>query len=278
MRQMIIRVLVENTSNIPELGSEHGLCLYIETQRHKLLFDTGASELFVQNATKLDVGLSAVDAVVISHGHYDHGGGLKAFLGVNEKARIYLNRAAFGEHYSQRANGETRYIGLEPSLLASERLVFAGKHLVIDEELELFAGVECGGYFAPAANQGLLMRHGGTLLPDPFAHEQNLILREYGNAVLLSGCAHAGIVNILQRFQELAGRLPDCVIGGFHLVRGSAGLNEPPALIHALGHRLAGTRAMFYTCHCTGVQPYLLLKEEMGESIQSLSTGDQITI
>lgn len=270
---MIIKVLVENTSSVPELGCEHGLSLYIETQRHKLLFDTGASALFVQNAAKLDVDLAAVDTVILSHGHYDHGGGLKAFLEVNGNAKIYLNGAAFGAHYAKRANGETAYIGLDLSLLPRERFVFAD-HLEIDGELELFSGVEAGGEFVSVANQGLLMWSGSSLVADDFAHEQNLILRECGKTLLLSGCAHAGIVNIIHRFHELTGRMPDCVVGGFHLVRGSAGISETSSFIHALGHRLAGTQAMFYTCHCTGVSPYNLLKEVMGDSIQYLSTGD----
>lgn len=275
---MIIKVLAENTSSVPELGSEHGLSLYIETQRHRLLFDTGASALFIQNAAKLDVDLTAIDTVIISHGHYDHGGGLKAFLDINGTARVYLNRAAFEEHYSKRANGEARYIGLDSSLLPSERFVFAGDRLKIDGELELFSGVEGDEEFKPAANQGLLTRSGDSLVADDFAHEQNLVIHEGRKILLLSGCAHTGIVNIIDRFDEFTGRMPDYVVGGFHLDRGSSGLSEPPSLIQALGHRLAGTRAMFFTCHCTGVQPYNVLKEVMNESIKYISSGDQILI
>ncbi len=275
---MIIKVLAENTSVAPELGSEHGLSLYIETRRHKLLFDTGASALFVQNAAKLDVDLAAVDTVILSHGHYDHGGGLKAFMEMNSNAQVYLNRAAFAEHCSKRANGEIRYIGLDSSLLPSERFVFTGDRLKIDGELELFTAIKRCEEFVPAANQGLLVRFGGSLVADDFAHEQNLVIRENGKALLLTGCAHAGIVNIIGRFHELTGGMPDYVVGGFHLARGSAGQSESPSLIQALGRHLAGTRAMFYTCHCTGIQPYSLLREVMAESIKYISTGDQILI
>ena len=72
---MIIKVLSENTAASDEFGCEHGLSLYVETGKHRLLFDTGASDLFAKNAARLGVELSAVDTAVLSHGHYDHGGG-----------------------------------------------------------------------------------------------------------------------------------------------------------------------------------------------------------
>ena len=86
---MIIKALVENTSISEDFASEHGLSLYIETKNHKILFDVGASELFLQNAKKLDVNIADVDFLVISHGHYDHGGGLKTFLKENTKPRYF---------------------------------------------------------------------------------------------------------------------------------------------------------------------------------------------
>lgn len=110
---MIIKTLVENTSISEKLGGEHGLSLYIETKKHKLLFDTGASALFAENARKMKVDLSEVDLAVISHGHYDHGGGLKAFVNINSKAKIYLNQKSFEKYYSNRSNGEKVYIGLD---------------------------------------------------------------------------------------------------------------------------------------------------------------------
>ena len=85
---MIIKTLSENTSISKDIASEHGLSLYIKTKKHKILFDVGASELFLNNAKKLDVNISDVDFLVISHGHFDHGGGLKVFLRENTNADI----------------------------------------------------------------------------------------------------------------------------------------------------------------------------------------------
>ena len=103
---MIIKTLVENTSKTGELKSEHGLSLYIETKKHKLLFDTGSSELYSVNAAKMGVDLAKVDIAVISHGHYDHGGGLETFLKINKKAKIYMHRNSLGKYYSNSSSGE----------------------------------------------------------------------------------------------------------------------------------------------------------------------------
>jgi 7,8-dihydropterin-6-yl-methyl-4-(beta-D-ribofuranosyl)aminobenzene 5'-phosphate synthase len=121
---MIIKTLVENTSISKDLGSEHGLSLYIEANGRKILFDVGASELFFENAKKLDADISDVDYLVISHGHYDHGGGLEVFLQENKKAEVFLQRLAFGKYYAIRPNNELSYIGLDEKLKKNRQMVF----------------------------------------------------------------------------------------------------------------------------------------------------------
>ena len=116
---MKLYTLMENTTCRPDFDAEHGLSLYIETDRHRLLFDIGQSGTFADNAEKLGVDLAAVDCAVLSHGHYDHGGGLKRFLEINDHAPVYLNRNAFGEYY----HGPDRYIGLDTQLKKSGRLI-----------------------------------------------------------------------------------------------------------------------------------------------------------
>ena len=139
---MIVKVLSENTASSEKFGCEHGLSLYIETDTNKILFDTGASGLFAENAKKLGVDLTKVNLSVLSHGHYDHGGGLKTFLSINSIAKIYVQKRAFEKHYANRPGGIKEYIGLDESLLPNERFVFCGERFTIDEELELFSGVK----------------------------------------------------------------------------------------------------------------------------------------
>jgi len=170
---MIVKTLVENTVISDEFKSEHELSLYIETKQHKLLFDLGASALFVENAIKLGVDLSDVDLVVISHGHYDHGGGLKAFLRINSKAKIYLHKKVFDKHYANRMSGEKAYIGLDERLMFNDRFIYVGDQMVIDEKMALFANVE-RRRLNPSGNQDLFTVLGTSLVQDDFAHERHL--------------------------------------------------------------------------------------------------------
>ena len=117
------------------------------------------------------------------------------------------------------------------------------------------------------------MEQNGEFVADDFAHEQNLIIEENGKCVLFAGCAHNGIVNILRRAEAIAGRRMDAVIGGFHLQSPSLKHSEPPERIRAVGEALLASGSVFYTGHCTGEEPFLLLKQIMNEKLLALSTG-----
>ncbi len=273
---MLIKTLVENTAISKDFGSEHGLSLYIETKKHKILFDVGASELFLQNAKKLDVNIADVDFLVISHGHYDHGGGLKTFLKENTKAEVFLHRLAFGKHYAIRKNEELDFIGLDEDLKQNKQIVLTSDHFFINSGIQVFSNI-AQREPCPKSNSGLLKEHKGQTIDDTFAHEQNLVIEEDGKTLLITGCAHNGIINILEHFHSVNGRMPNYVIGGFHLSSRSRS-NEDSEMIDRIGKYLLGTKAKFYTCHCTGIEPYKSLKAVMGDSIDYLSAGSEIVI
>lgn len=274
---MIIKALIENTSSYEGLKAEHGLSLYIETPKQKLLFDVGQSSSFIDNAERLKVDLSEVDLVVISHGHYDHGGGLKSLMGINQKARIYLHAKAFNPHYSNRNGGETAYIGLDQSLLPNERFVFTEDYLRIDEELELFSCVK-GNLLRPSGNKDLLMLEEGIMTEDDFSHEQNLLIYADGKKVLLAGCAHTGILNIMEHVRTMGADPVDAVIGGFHLYNIAKKQYEDDDRIAEVGNVLNETKAVYHTCHCTGMEAYHKLKTAMDNKIHYFSTGQSLII
>lgn len=274
---MLIKVLVENTAVSGEFGSEHGLSLYIEANGKKILFDTGRGELFLANATKLNVDIASVDYAVLSHAHHDHSGGLPAFLRENTAARIYLREGAAGKYYSQHPDGNLAQIGPDEAIIESGRLVFTGERHEIGPGLELFSGVRGRELFSEA-NKTLYMDKHGELSQDTFEHEQNFVVMEGDTVALFAGCAHNGIVNILKRMAELGYRAPDYVFGGFHLFNPSFKKSEDPALIRGVGEYLSKTPSVYYTGHCTGQEAYELLQGMMGDRMRYMATGSAIRI
>ncbi len=273
---MIVKTVIENTSISKKFASEHGLSLYIETKDYKILFDVGASGLFLENARRLGVTISDVDYLIISHGHRDHGGGLDAFLQANTRAEVFLHRLAFEKYYARRLCGDPEYIGLEEGLKKHRQLILTSDRFFIHRGIQVFSNIARKSP-PPISNSGLLMERDGQLHSDSFAHEQNLVVEEDGKTLLVTGCAHNGIKNILEYFYTIKGRMPDIVIGGFHLSSRSRE-DESDSAINELGKYLAGTQARFYTCHCTGLKAYRLLKAVMGEQIEYLPAGRKITI
>ena len=269
---MIIRTLMENTARFDQLTCEHGLSLYLETGGYRILFDTGASPAFVDNARRMDLDLSQIDFVVISHGHYDHGGGLQAFLDLNLEARVFIHPAAFGNYQARSGDGSLRYIGIDPALRDHRQIVFTGDACNLAPGIRLFSGVP-ETVPLPASNRDLLKESGQEWADDDFVHEQNLIIEEGDRTFLLTGCAHRGIVNIVRHFHQLEGRYPDRVIGGFHLAKSDED-RESDQVIRQTAEYLLASGARYLTCHCTGLVPYQELKRHMGDRIGYLAAGD----
>ena len=269
--------LAENTSDNSELHAEHGLSVYVETKKHKILFDLGQSGLFRENAEKLGIDLKKVDTVIISHGHYDHGGGLAELIKINPNAKIYLKSNAFGEYYSNHGS-VSKYIGLDSSLADYPNIVFTDGELVIDGELTLFSNVTERDFYS-SANGSLFMKQNGIFERDRFLHEQNLVINDGNKQVLITGCSHSGIVNIVRRFEAAYKTDSSCdVIGGFHLFDVSAKQYEKPGMICAIADELMKTGAHFHTCHCTGTEAYSLMKERMKDKLDYFSVGKEIII
>ena len=254
---MKITALTENTAACG-LPVEHGLSLFIEQDGRALLFDMGQTDLFAQNAARLGVDLAAVDIAVLSHGHYDHGGGLRRFLELNQKAPVYISRHAFEPHF----NGE-RYIGLDVSLRDSDRLIFTDGVTKIADGITLYSCsdrekvLDLGSF-------GLNMKQDGKLVPDDFRHEHYLLFEENGKRVLISGCSHRGIINIMEWFK------PDVLIGGFHFNK-----LQPGERLRSLAETLASYDTDYYTCHCTGVEQFEYMKRFMPR-LNYLSTGGRV--
>lgn len=258
---MIITSLAENTSCREDIGAEHGLSLYIQTNNAKILFDMGQTSLFAENAEKLGVDLSSIDIAVLSHGHYDHGGGLGEFIKLNAEAKIYMSENAFLPYY----NGTQKYIGLDTALQRSERIVFVGDEYRINGQLTLHS---CNNKRRNHSfgSFGLTEKVGESFVPDSFRHEIYLLIEENGKRYLISGCSHKGILDIVEWFS------PDVLIGGFHFSK--MPLDET---LTAAALALDSYPTDFYTCHCTGIEQYRFMRSYM-KRLDYFPCGHTITI
>ncbi len=260
---MKITALIENTTKT-ECPVEHGLSLFIETDHENILFDTGQSDLFSENAEKFGKDLKNVDICVLSHGHYDHGGGLKKFTEINDHAPIYMNRNAFGFHY----HGESRYIGLNRDWITDEefqkRVIYTDGDLKINDRLTILSPGERKRF--DMGSSGLCFKEKEQFFPEDFRHEHYLLIEEGEKRVLISGCSHQGIINIMEWFK------PDILIGGFHFMKHS--LDD--TLIE-YGKILNSYDTEYYTCHCTGVEQYEFLRPYI-KRLNYLAEGEEIVI
>lgn len=263
---MKIHVLMENTTCSPEFAAEHGLSLLIESAGRKILFDTGASPAFAENARRMGFDLSMADAVVLSHGHGDHGGGMLRFLELNSHAPIWVSPHAFDAHF----NACGKEIGLDSSwqqhaqvcVTASDVCpLFPGVTLVAAAAVSTPYGVDSGG---------MKVRREGNMEPDDFRHEQYLLLEEQGKRVLFSGCSHRGILNIASFFR------PDVLVGGFHFMKWDAGKQAP--LLERTAEVLLSLPTRYLTGHCTGDAAFRFLKARMGDRLCAFCSGQSICI
>lgn len=279
---MKITVLAENSvckTNSKNLKSEHGLSLFIEFDGRKILFDTGQSDLFIQNASKMGIDLSEVDYLVISHGHFDHGGGIKHFLKINKKAKIFLHIKAAQRFYTRIFGFIPYYIGLDQKIIAQKsRIYFIEEDTQIDKKVILIEGFQ-EVFPQPEANKALFEKVKYRLIADKFNHELAMLLIENGEIVLFTGCSHSGIINIIEEVKLFSKTMRiKATFGGFHIHNPITRKNESEDYIVEFTSALGETDPVFYTGHCTGEQNFLNIKGWMGKKIQTMSTGEVIVV
>lgn len=276
-KYMRIINLIENTEGRSECLFEHGLSFYIETESHKTLLDLGQTDSSLKNAKRLGINLNEVDTVVLSHGHYDHSGGLIPFTKINDHAAIYMQSSASGDFYAYDGDNSYRYIGIDKRILMLSKLRLLKGDYVIDDELELFT-IKNRTHSLPFTNKRLLIKTACSFVPDDFCHEHFLVVKDKEHTILMSGCAHNGILSILDTYREKYGNLPDIVISGFHLMLKRNYRDNELQEVRFIAKELKKYQIKFYTCHCTGIPAFEEMKKIMSNQLKYVHSGEQIIL
>jgi len=273
---MKLTVLMENSPN-PEnsnLKYGHGLSIYAETDNKKILYDFGLRGKVSVNSSILGIDLKSVDTAVLSHGHYDHSGDLKYFLEINSKASLYFGRNASVPRWSI-SKGSPRDIGIPSDTpeLTGERFIEVD-NLVDLEDLVLLPAAP-GVYPKPSGNSLLLCGLENDRIQDDFSDEVTAVLRGKKGLVVLTGCSHRGILNIVEQVRTYCFSCPvQALIGGFHLRDSEEKEESIRETAIKMKEMIPG--AEIYTGHCTESNAGKVFKEIFGSRYNKLFTGQII--
>jgi 7,8-dihydropterin-6-yl-methyl-4-(beta-D-ribofuranosyl)aminobenzene 5'-phosphate synthase len=281
---MKVTALIEDTKpDNTDFFAEKGLSLHIQRDDNSILFDTGVTGKFVDNANKLGINLTDVDVTAISHGHLDHGGGLRRFMEVNHTSPVYLRTHADGDHFFKAFLIIERNIGVDKELFLdyANRIRLINEFTELVKDTYLLTDIKIT-HPTPAGQKYLYVKKGSQMVHDDFSHELMMVIREDDGLVIFSGCSHHGVLNIVDAAVE---KFPDtsvkALFGGFHLI----GLPffdhmvETKTSIETIGKKLMEYPIeKVFTGHCTGRKAYPILKSVMGERVDYFATGSSVEL
>lgn len=270
-----LTLLVNNTAP-EELATEHGFSALLEASQSQLLFDTGQGPALAENTERLGVSLKNLEGLVLSHGHYDHTGGIPFVLAQAPGVRLYAHPSVMVARYSHR-NGQAKPLGMPEAARRSVKNVPRDARKWVNEPLRLTSWMGLSG---PIPRLVEYEDTGGPFTLDPEGSVPDLIeddlalwLRTTDGLVVIVGCCHAGLINTLRHVQCVTGdRRIAAVIGGFHL-------------LEATDYRLSRTIEALWAldiplivpCHCTGQTPQAQLETELGTRVRPGRAGDHFT-
>ncbi len=261
-------VLVDNMEG-NGLKGEWGLSIYIEHKDKSLLLDTGASDLFLENALKMGINIYDTDIAVLSHAHYDHSNGMRVFFSMNEKADFYIQESC-GENCYKKKRIFRKYIGMPRGIIATnkDRIKRVSGDAEIADGLWLIPH-KTKGLESLGRREEMYVKEKDGWHFDDFSHEQSLVIEADKGLVIFNSCCHGGAAAIINEVIEtFSDKNVYGLIGGFHL------FNKSEGEIREFANRVRNT-GIEYICtgHCTGERAYGILAEELGNTMHHLKTG-----
>jgi 7,8-dihydropterin-6-yl-methyl-4-(beta-D-ribofuranosyl)aminobenzene 5'-phosphate synthase len=279
LKQMEIKLttLSENTAGKPGLLAEWGLSILVEADKYKVLLDTGLGISAAHNAAIMGIDLSAVDRIVLSHGHRDHTGGSKHMLNVMRKQiEVIAHPDIWAAKYSRTFSKRAQYAGIP---FARESLESRGASFNLTKEpVWITDNIVTSGEIAmhtkyERIDRDLLVKEGDKLRPDPLKDDLALIIKTQKGLVVVLGCGHRGMINTLHHAQKITGvEQIRMVVGGTHLLHAS---RKQIGLTIAELKRLSVQK--IGVSHCTGLQAAAVLFQEFGDKFFFNNTGNVVT-
>jgi len=267
-----ITAVVENTAGKFNFLGEWGLALWIEAGPHRILYDTGQGRTLIDNARLLGIDLRDAQALVISHGHSDHSGGIAALMAHGFHGKVYIHPKALEKKYQLEGDPPPRLKGIPPACEAALRdhgadVIHSAVPTEIAPGLIVTGTIPRRNDFEAKPGPYFLDEAGAT--KDPLIDDQALMIETPKGWVVITGCGHAGVVNTVRYAAELAGSGNIyAVAGGMHLFAAS------PQQVRTTAEQLRELRVPFLApCHCTGIQTVGVLQAEFGTGVKPLSAG-----
>ncbi|MBU1669633.1 MAG: MBL fold metallo-hydrolase [Actinobacteria bacterium] len=270
-----VTILCDNLAGPVSFKGEHGLAVLVEVEGKSFLWDCGQSDVAVHNAKISGLDLRKFDGIGISHGHFDHAGGLMEVLSAAGPKKLFMHPKALEPKFFMAGNIK-RFIGIP---FQKEAIQSACADVVISSDaLEVLPGVRLTGEVPRVTDfegfeANLYCRTDGEIRPDPFTDDQSLVVDTPDGAIVLTGCAHSGLVNVLKHVLRSSGKIK-AVIGGTHL-----GLGASPERIDATLDFLEEILPeRIVPCHCTGMNATIQMVQRLKDRVIPGQTGMMISL
>ena len=274
---MKITVLTDDKVQKRGFLAEHGLSLFIEYKDYNILFDTGQSDVYIRNAKALQLDLNKTDCIVLSHGHYDHCGGIEYLPSLKKKPKIYLQKSSFQKKYAINLDGTYREIGIpwsqEVHNRFSDKLMFSDEITTINSEISLYGKIPSTFGFEDVP-KGFFIKNGSAMFADIFEDEQMLVYDTESGLVVFLGCSHPGIINSLKyAVRQYPNKKIHTLVAGMHL-----NFVSPLRLEMTIQTMLDMDIQNILPLHCTGIHAINEMKRFLDKRCRILYVGDTFEI